>query len=145
MVLGIKKPELYNMELAAWMSGEFGRGWIGVYTYVWVPLLSTLSITTLLISCTPLQNKKLKKKTLSFLTNCPHPQLLPPFPTWLFHLKYSFLRKRSNFEMINLKVCIVALFEVSILETISMPKMRSIQLYTRILHYLAIIRPLKSL
>ena len=45
--------------VAAWMGGEFGGEWIHVY--VWLsPLAVYLNykITTLLISYTPIQNKK---------------------------------------------------------------------------------------
>ena len=81
------------MELAAWMSGEFGRGWIGVYTYVWVPLLSTLSITTLLISCTPLQNKKLKKKNSELSNQLSSPPAPATFPNLVISFKILFSKK----------------------------------------------------
>lgn len=41
-----------------------------------------------------------------------------PFPTQLFHFRYSILRKYSKLETINLKIFIIALFKVSNLETI---------------------------
>ena len=44
----------------AWMGGEFGGEWIHVY--VWLsPFAAHLKLTTLLISYTPIQNKKFKK------------------------------------------------------------------------------------
>ena len=43
--------------VAAWMEGEFGGEWIHVH----VGLSPPETITTLLISYTPIQNKKLKK------------------------------------------------------------------------------------
>ena len=44
--------------VAAWMGGEFGGEWIQVH--VWLSPPET--IPTLLIGCTPIQNKKLKEK-----------------------------------------------------------------------------------
>ena len=44
--------------VAAWMGGEFGGEWI--QAHVWLSPPET--IPTLLIGCTPIQNKKLKEK-----------------------------------------------------------------------------------
>ena len=49
--------------VAAWMGGEFGGEWIHVYIWLSESLhCLPETITILLISYTPIQNKKLKKK-----------------------------------------------------------------------------------
>jgi len=45
--------------VAAWMGGEFGGDWIHVY--VWLSIF-VVDLTTLLISYTPIQSKKVEKK-----------------------------------------------------------------------------------
>ena len=49
--------------VAAWVGGAFGGEWIHVY--LWLrSCFSPETITTLLISYTPIQNKKLEKNSL---------------------------------------------------------------------------------
>ena len=50
--------------MAAWMGGELGREWIHIY--VWLsPFTFHLKLTKLLISYTPIQNKKFQRKDYS--------------------------------------------------------------------------------
>ena len=46
--------------MPAWMGGGFEGKWI--HAYVWLSSLFTETTTTLLISYTPIQNKKFEKK-----------------------------------------------------------------------------------
>ena len=63
----INKDLLYSTgnsaqcSVAAWMGGDFGGEWIHVYVAESLPC-SPETVTTLLIGCTPIYSKKLKKK-----------------------------------------------------------------------------------
>ena len=48
--------------VAAWMGGELRGEWIHVYCMAESLCCPPVTITTLLISCIPIQNKKFKKK-----------------------------------------------------------------------------------
>ena len=48
--------------MATWMGGEFGGEWIRVYVWLNPLAVHLKTITTLLISYTAVQNKKVKKK-----------------------------------------------------------------------------------
>ena len=86
--------------MPAWMGGGFEGKWI--HAYVWLSSLFTETTTTLLISYTPIQNKKFEKKNVL--------QSFPSNPTRLS----VFTASLSYYLSLLMVLCLIAFSSTSI-------------------------------